>query len=271
MAAPSSKVSSRLASGLKRFQPIVETAKARDVNEADTVTIVKDFLSEVLGYDKYSDVTSEYSIKGTYVDLALKVEGKLRLLIEVKAVGQTLDDRHVKQAVDYAANEGVEWVLLTNAAEWRAYHVSFTKPIGTELVLTTDIMRLNHRRDVDLDVLFPLTKEGLSKSAVEQQHAQAEVTNRFVLAAILQSEPVLDVVRREIRRLNPNVKLETGDVAALLAGEVLKRDVVEGDAAIAARTKVKRAANRRLRVKEPGSETDNAPDAETPPPAPKAS
>ncbi|MGH9456895.1 MAG: hypothetical protein ACRD2J_04570 [Thermoanaerobaculia bacterium] len=34
------KVRERLASGLKRFQPIVEAAKARDVNEADTLSSI---------------------------------------------------------------------------------------------------------------------------------------------------------------------------------------------------------------------------------------
>lgn len=36
------------------------------------------------------------------------------MLIEVKAVGIDLRDGHAKQAVDYAANQGVEWVALTN-------------------------------------------------------------------------------------------------------------------------------------------------------------
>ena len=39
--------------------------------------------------------------------------GKLHYLIEVKAIGSDLKENHVKQAVDYAANEGVDWVLLT--------------------------------------------------------------------------------------------------------------------------------------------------------------
>lgn len=48
-----------MSSGLKRLLPIVEQQKSRDVSEADTVTIVKDLLSEVFGYDKYAELTGE--------------------------------------------------------------------------------------------------------------------------------------------------------------------------------------------------------------------
>jgi len=37
----------------------------------------------------------------------------------VKAIGVELDDRHVKQAIDYGTNQGVEWVMLTNGVVWR--------------------------------------------------------------------------------------------------------------------------------------------------------
>jgi hypothetical protein len=104
------KVAKRISDGLKRFQPIVDSARARDINESDTVTIVTDILQNVLGYDKYSEITSEHEIRGTYCDLALKLEGELTLLIEVKAIGLELKDQYIKQAVDYAANQGVEWV-----------------------------------------------------------------------------------------------------------------------------------------------------------------
>ena len=58
------KVYERLVAGIKQFQPVLASAKSRDVNEADTVTIIKNMLGDVFGYDKYSEVTSEFSIRG---------------------------------------------------------------------------------------------------------------------------------------------------------------------------------------------------------------
>ena len=138
MAALPKKVHERLVAGIKQFQPILASARARDVNEADTVTIVKDMLAHVFGYDKYSELTSEFAIRGTYCDLATKIDGALATLIEVKAIGLELKDSHVKQAVDYAANQGVEWVMLTNGVYWRVYHVIFGKPIDHELIVDAD-------------------------------------------------------------------------------------------------------------------------------------
>ena len=105
MASVPKRVSERLAASIRRFQPILSAARSRDVGEADTVTIVKDMLAEVFGYDKYAEVTSEYAIRGTYCDLATKIDGVLQALIEVKAIGLELKDSHVKQAVDYIQAE----------------------------------------------------------------------------------------------------------------------------------------------------------------------
>lgn len=77
MASIPKKVNERLVAGIKKYQPILAAAKARDVGEADTVTIIKDMLSDIFGYDKYSDLTSEYAIRGTYCDLATKIDDVL--------------------------------------------------------------------------------------------------------------------------------------------------------------------------------------------------
>lgn len=144
----------RLLFGLKGFQPILSAAKARDAGEADTSTIVKDLLSEVFGYDKYAEITSEYMIKGSYCDLAIKLEGKLQILIEVKAIGLELKDAHVTQAVNYAANQGLEWVFLTNGAIWRIYRVVFGQPISQELVYECDLLSLSPKNRAQLENLF---------------------------------------------------------------------------------------------------------------------
>lgn len=80
------KVSERLIKQVPTFQKVLQNAKDRDVNESDTVTIITDMLSSVFGYDKYEEVTSEQAIRGTYCDLAVKLDDQIRFLIEVKAM-----------------------------------------------------------------------------------------------------------------------------------------------------------------------------------------
>jgi hypothetical protein len=241
------KVAERLIAGIKRYQPILAAAKVRDVGEADTVTIVKDMLGEVFGYDKYSEVTSEFAIRGTYCDLAIKVDTVLHTLIEVKAVGLDLKEAHVKQAVDYAVNQGVDWVLLTNGVCWRVYHVVFAKPIEQELVVDIDFSTLSTRSEADLERLFLWCKEGWQKSVLSEYHTQRQALSRFFVGAMLLTDPVLDVIRRELRRVSPDVKIDTEQIKAVLSAEVIKREVLEGDKANEARKKISRAASKALR------------------------
>ena len=249
MARVPSKVSRRLASRLKHFQPIVTSARARDLNESDTVTIVTDILSELFGYDKYTQLTSEHAIRGTYCDIAVKVEGKLQFLIEVKAIGTELKDRHVRQAVDYAANEGVEWTVLTNAVTWQIFRIGFTKPISHELICEFDIASLDPKNTSDLETLFLLSSEALPKSALDAYHVQRQAVSRFTLAAVILTEPVVKVIRRELKRLSPDVKIDLEKIENVLTQEVFKRDVVQGEDAEDAQRKVQRAVSKTLRKK----------------------
>jgi hypothetical protein len=194
MAVPN-KIAARIAAGLKRFQPILTAARSRDVNESDTVVIVTDVLQDIFGYDKYADITSEYMIRGTYVDLAIKLDGELKLLIEVKAIGLELKDSFVKQAIDYAANQGVEWVALTNGVTWRAYKVTFSKPIESELVVEFNLCELNPKNPDHLELVLLLAKESWQKARLGEYHTQKQALSRFSVAAIILSDPVMDVVR----------------------------------------------------------------------------
>ena len=58
---------------------------------------------------------------------------------------------------------------------------------------------------------------------------------------------MLDVIRRELRRVSPDVKIETDTIQEVLMQDVFKRDVVEGERADEAKRKLSRAAGRMLR------------------------
>ena len=69
------KFCDRIQGRLKHFQNIAISHRTRDVSEADTVTLVKDVLADLFGYDKYSELTSEHQIRGTFCDLAVQIDG----------------------------------------------------------------------------------------------------------------------------------------------------------------------------------------------------
>jgi len=244
-----SKVEARLVAGIKKFQPILADAQKRDVNESDTVIIITDMLSEIFGYDKYSELTSEKNIRGSFCDLATKVDNVIQTLIEAKAINQELKDGYVRQAVDYASNEGVDWVVLTSGVIWRVYKVTFTKPIDHELILEINFLTLNQHTPADLEQLFLLTKESWAKSALSDYYDQKQALSKFSISAVILSDTILSVIRRELRRLSPDVKIDVEQIRSVLEQEVLKREVVEGEKAEEAHKRIARANNRALKNK----------------------
>lgn len=241
------RAAERIVTGIKRYQPVLLAQRDRDVSEADTVTLVKDLLGDVFGYDKYAELTSEHSIRGCYCDLAVKLDGALALLIEVKAIGIELKEGHIRQAINYAANQGCEWVVLTNAVEWRLYHVIFQKPIDKQEIARLDLTAANPRDGECMERLFLLTREGFTKSALADYRDRKDATSRFLLAAILtESDDVIGCVRREVRRVS-GINVDPDVIAKLLRDEVVKREAMEGEYATAAVRRYNRAEDNPLR------------------------
>lgn len=238
------KVKDRLISGVKKFQPVVKKAKDKDINESDTVTIISDILSDMFGYDKYTEITSEFAIKKTFCDLAIKLNGTPKLLIEAKAAGMDLKEQHIRQAVDYGSNSGVEWVVLTNGVTWKVYSIIFAKPVVTELVYEFDMTTINPKKQNELELLYYLTKEAMTKdnkTSLDDYHTQQQLVNKYTIGQILLSEPSLDTVRKSIRKMSPDAKVSNEEIHKIIVDEIIKRDVLDDEKAADAKKKVSKA------------------------------
>jgi hypothetical protein len=256
----SQKVASRISTELKRYQSILQKAQQRDISESDTVVIIADMLSDVLGYDKYQHVTTEFAIRGTYVDLAVRTDNQIRFLIEAKAIGIELNDSHIKQAVDYAANQGIDWVVLSNGAHWRIYKVQFSKPIDKTLLCDINVLTANPRSDEVIECLGCLSREGFSKSTMSELLQQKQVTSKFSIAAILLTDSVIEHLRRDIRRLS-GIRVDEEYLKNTLQNEIIKRELIEGEEATSAATTVKKM-QRALARERKRSDDNSRPDTE---------
>lgn len=243
------KVRDRLVKQVPRFQKILANAKNRDVHESDTVTIVVDMLGHIFGFDKYTEITSEQAIKGTFCDLAVKIDGNTKYLIEVKAIGLDLKENHLRQAVNYGANEGIPWIVLTNGMEWQIHRIQFERPISSTLVTTINFEEISHRNKDHLGQLFLLCRQGIKKQVIEEFHERSQIVNRFTIAALAQTDAVAMVLRRELRRLRPGLKVEKEEIQELLSNGVLKRDVTQGEDSEQAAKLVKKSAAKQNRKK----------------------
>ncbi len=240
MAVIPKNVIERYKKSVPKFKKVLEIARKRDINEADTVSIIQDMLSEVYGFDKYIEITSEYCIRGTYCDLALKMDDKIQYLLEVKAIGLELKESHLRQVVDYGAKEGVKWVILSNGINWNIYRIKFEKPINYEQVVSFDFLDLNLKKTEDLEILFLLSKRGISKAVREDFYERSKSINRFIIGAILVSDSIKNLIRRDIRKISPGVKVELSEIDKILRNEVLKREVFDGEDATKALNRLKK-------------------------------
>ena len=235
------KIKDRITKGLKKFQPVLTKAHAADVNESDTVTIVTDMLCEIFGYDKYENITSEFAIKKTYCDLAIKLDGKIPFLIECKAVALALKDDYVRQATNYAADSGIEWVVLTNGVVWKVYHITFGKPVDKTLVYEFNMCELSSKKQSDIEMLYYLCIEAFannSKSTLEDLRQQKQILNRFIIGQVILSDAGIDSIRKCLRKLYPELKVANDEIYSIVCNEVCKREISESDEATEAKKAV---------------------------------
>jgi predicted type IV restriction endonuclease len=259
------RVIERIKAGLKKYQPILEAAKARDDNEANTVAIVRGMLADLLGYDMFAEVTSEFPIRGTSVDLAVKVDGDIRFLLEAKSIGTDLKDNHVKQAIDYGANHGIEWVILTNGIMWRLYRIRFQKPIEKDLACEMDLLTTSPKNEKLVSFLGTISKEGFTKSSINEFFQQNRALNKYIIAAVLLSDAMLLETRRQLRRLFDMALVDLDDIRMVIQNDVLKLNVINNEEdARRAQEDVKRATAKAAKAK---AEAPSEPPAPAAPPA----
>lgn len=232
------KTEERIKSSMAKFQKVLAIAKVRDLNESDTVAIITDILAEVFGYDKYLEVTSELAIRGTYCDLAIKLGDKFQYLIECKAIGTDLKETHLRQAIGYGANKGIQWLILTNGLEWQIYRLRFEQPIAWDLVVRFSLDTISVKNERDLEKLIVVTKEGVEKGAREEMFEKAQCVNRFVVGSLILSDVVVGLLKRELKKLAEGISIEDSEIVGLLRDGVLRRDLLEGEESEAAMAKV---------------------------------
>ena len=148
-------------------------------------------------------------------------------------------------------------MALTNGNVWRVYRVIFGQPIEHELVFELELLALNPKNGAQLEPLAVISKEGWKKAHLAAFHEHKQALSRFTVGAILNSEPVIKLIRRELRRL-VDVMVDEDDIRAVLDNEVIKREVLEGEKAIAAKKRVAKAAARAAKSPILKAETDQA-------------
>jgi predicted type IV restriction endonuclease len=184
---------------LKKFLPYLLQAKADNLNEADTVQRIIKFFEDVLEYSPLNEISRESSIKDKYVDIAVKLDGTIRLLVEVKSAGTPLRDRHIEQAEHYAAEGNHRWVVLTNGTAWNLYHLTFEEGIEYDRAFAVDLSE-EQALDQAVECLSLIHHQSLKKDDLEDYWKRRLAMGPVSIAKALFSEEVLHMIRRDIRK-----------------------------------------------------------------------
>jgi predicted type IV restriction endonuclease len=215
----------RLRAGIRRFSKPLADLVSRDANEGDTRLLVTDFLCDALGYDKYTDLTTEYQVRGEFADYGIRIDKELVGFIEVKRVATKLASKHLRQVEMYAVNEGVEWLILTNGANWQVYHLSPGMPVEIDLALDVDLLADGHHAH-KVDQLFHLSREALKRRVIDDLWKARRATSPKRLAQIALSEPVVEAVRRELRK-QTGYATDVAEITKLLRTTVMRPECFE--------------------------------------------
>jgi predicted type IV restriction endonuclease len=193
------KAKDNLKAFLKKNTKALQALLERDAVEADTRTFVTDLMVEGLGFDKYDELTAEYLVRGEFADIGIRVDKKLLAFVEIKRVSTDLKDSHLRQVKNYAANEGVEWVILTNGRIWQVYHVSNTTPIEHHMLFEVDLLA-EATPAKRVEQFWLIGRDPLKKGVLATEwKAQSALQTPIIRKAIL-SDPVLAAIRAQVRK-----------------------------------------------------------------------
>lgn len=145
-------------------------AQGRAVGEENTKAGLIEPILDALGWDirDPDEVHREYRrlSNDNPVDYALLLLRTPRLLVEAKGIGEHLDDpKWANQTIAYATAAGVEWVALTNGADWRIYNVHAPVPLEQKLFRS---IKIREDPDAAVAVLRLIGKENMRDNRIEE-------------------------------------------------------------------------------------------------------
>ncbi|MBT1705154.1 type I restriction enzyme HsdR N-terminal domain-containing protein [Chryseosolibacter indicus] len=211
----SSSKSEKMLLALKDYKKRYLTKNLSDLDESGTRIMINTFLTSILGYQELEEIKTEFMIKGTYADYIVQTGGKRHFLVEVKAFSIDLSDKHLRQAINYGANEGIEWAVLTNGRQFQFYRILFEKPISEKLVFEIDF----HAEDYDvkeaLELLTYFHKDAIVKKSLDNVWARYTALEPIGLAGLLFSPHVVSFLKKELRA-KYDTKFEDEDILEAL-------------------------------------------------------
>ena len=121
--------------------------------------------------------------------------------------------------------------------------------VHNERLFSFDFTEINPRKKEQQDILFLLCKRGVQKDLIDDYYEYRQSVNRHTIGALLLTDSIASVVRRELRKLKPGIKVDAEEIRDLIQSEVIKREVLESEAGAEASKQVARFQKKQERAK----------------------
>lgn len=193
----------KLHNSLKKYSKQYLHKKLTELDESGTRLMINSFLTDVLGFIPIEEVKTEYMIRGTYADYVIQLKGNRHFLVEVKSLSLNLSAKHLRQTVNYGANEGIDWALLTNGKSFDFYKILFTKPIDAIKVFSFNLSETDKLKNC-LESLQYLHKDSVSKKGLDILWNKSIAMNPKNLAGYLYADPVVNFLKRSLGKKYKN-------------------------------------------------------------------
>ena len=198
MLTPSKK--SSLITSLKNYKKEFIKPELSELDESGTRLMINSFLTNVLGFKPIEEIKTEYMIKGTYADYVVQFEGSRHFLVEVKAYSIQLSEKHLRQTVNYGANEGIDWALLTNGHQFEFYKIIFNQPIEEKLIFSIDLSDENIDIKQAVESIQYLHKDSISKEGLKNLWNKCEALDPSTIASIIYSQDVIAHIKKFLKK-----------------------------------------------------------------------
>ncbi len=181
-----------------------------ELDESGTRLLINDFLTKILCYKMIEEVKTEYMIRGTYADYVVQINGNRHFLVEVKALSLNLSDKHIRQSINYGANEGIDWILLTNGRNFQLFKVIFEKPINAELVFSIDLADSTKLKS-NCQSLEYLHKDAIIKDGLSDLWKKHSALSTKSLSKIIYSDEVAKFIQKKLKK-KVGVRFDIDDI-----------------------------------------------------------
>ena len=189
----------KLLADLKKYRKKFLAGKSTDLDEAATRLMINSFLSDVLGFISIEQIKTEYMIRGTYADYVIQIKGKRYFVVEAKAMSMGLSEKHLRQVINYAANEGIDWALLTNGRQFQLYRVLFNKPIESRQVFSVDLGDEAQLKK-SVDDFQHMTEHLLLKRGLDHLWNRYQALEASSFSKLLYSSKIIGHLRRQLKK-----------------------------------------------------------------------